>query len=210
MKITGGIAAAVFFFFALFSGQAMPHEEKMRHVDLFDLISFFLLGEGDAEDTFPDWFSGAEEDSPVEWITEGLSTDKESQLFMREGEAVVTLDGNPIYVLKKKKEPARWSVKIIGPRTGIDSVEISSVVNSQDIQLEFDDALKKRNIQYKLVRCDLAGMASFGERVYAVKFPKMRPCWIAHAWSCGSSGCSADLKIFGMNSREESLYALFR
>jgi len=180
---------------------------KSMGIDLLDLISFFLIPES-ADYNVPGWDSGTQDKSPINWLTDGSKWDDKLNHYVRDGKVVVTISGKPIHRLEKKMAPVQWPIKLLGSHAGIDSVEISSQINSQELTLDFEAEMKKRHITYSVYKCDSTDGASSGEKVYSVKAKGKKPCWIYYSWSCGSGGCSADLKILTQKNSADNLPGL--
>lgn len=180
---------------------------KSMTIDLLDLISFFLIPESAAYNV-PGWDSGAQDKSPIDWLTDGSKWNEKLKHYVRYGKVVVTISGKPIHRLQEELGPVQWRIKLLGSHAGIDSVEISSQIISQELSMNFEAEMKKRNITYSVYKCDLIGDVSSGEKVYSVKAMGKKPCWIYYSWSCGSGGCSADLIILTQKNLADKLPGL--
>jgi hypothetical protein len=111
---------------------------------------------------------GAESDSPfwIEWKTDGIDND-------RIGEVIVTISGKPIHILRRRWEPNPWLITLFGSRAGVDKIGINSQINSQELDnFNLETEMEKRNVTFKLYRCDPQGFVSGGERIYSITFPE--------------------------------------
>jgi hypothetical protein len=185
------IVSIVLFICCISYNETSYATDKPQTVDLIDLIDFYLIP-ASSEQNLQAWYRGAELDSPfwIEWKTDGIDND-------RIGEVIVTISGKPIHILRRRWEPNPWLITLSGSRAGVDKIGINSQINSQELDnFNLETEMKKRNVTFKLYRCDPQGFVSGGERIYSITFPEKKLAWLYHAWSCGSGGCSADLKIF--------------
>ncbi len=185
--------SCVLFAVTVFGGERKECEVKRPFIDLWDLMTLYMIPALTPHNRALSWWTGAQPDSPIEWKTCGVEDDK------REGEVIVTIDGKPLHVLKKYVEPAKWPITLAGSRSGIDQVELMSPFApfaSMGCEFDFETQLRKRRVPFKLYRWDGRGAASYYERVYEIEAPHKKPVWIHHVWSCGSAGCSASFHIF--------------
>ena len=192
-----------------FGGEKERAREKDTFIDLFDLISMYLIP-ASWQDTVPGWQTGAEPGSPIRWETDGIEWVDTRNAHIRTGEVLITISGEPIHILRKYWEPNPWRITVVGPRAGIIRIEISSQINSQELQLQniLEGEMEKRRIQHRIDKCDPLGAASDGERLYFIQFPEKHPAWLYHQWSCGSAGCSSFLTVFLFKKDADALSEL--
>ena len=205
------IVVVVLFFFlcgSAFGGEKELAWDKDKFIDLFDLISMYLIP-ASWQDTVPGWQTGAEPGSPIRWETDGIEWVDTRNAHIRTGEVIVTISGEPIHILRKYWEPNPWRITVVGPRAGIIRMEISSQINSQELQLrssgrrdgEAPDSISDR--QVRSARC--------GKRrgkVILHPVPGKHPAWLHHQWSCGSAGCSSFLTVFLFRKDADALSGL--
>lgn len=178
------------------SAQSPASQERPpRPIELLDLFALFAFDETDPSN-IQSWRVAAEPGSPIRWVTEGIQ--RTGAGSMRQGGAIVTIRGKPLTVLRRYIEPHEWRITLFGARAGVLQIEISSIINSDELALH-DRALERllgsRGVSVTPVKC-LKNLASSGIKVYEIKIPKKKVAWLSHAWSCGSAGCSADLVLF--------------
>jgi len=178
--------------------------DRAKFIDLIDLVSIFLIP-ASLQSTAPGWQTGAEPGSPIRWETDGIQWVDTRNANIRTGEVIVTISGEPIHILRKYWEPNPWRITAIGPRAGIFRVEISSQINSQELQLDMEGEMDKRQIRYRIDKCDPIGAASSGGRLYSIQVAGKQSAWLYHEWSCGSGGCSAFLTVLLFKEDAEAL-----
>ncbi len=161
-------------------------------IDLIDLISFFLVPES-VDRSVGDWYAWSGPASPIVWNPNEVRWDERRATFVRDGSAVVTLEGEPIHSAGAT-EPARWPIRLFGPREGFTRVAIASRISSRELSLDLPAQLSARGIAYEAKRCDAAEPAG-GNRLYEVAWPSYRKAWLHHQWGCGDAGCAAYLSI---------------
>lgn len=117
------------------------------------------------------------------------------QPFCRSGSVIVTVRGKPTHtVLGKTVEPDRWNIRLMGPHAGVSLVEISSDVNSQ----ELDPDLLAHAL--KIGRADSLSLKSVGScedhsEMFIASGASYQPLPMTESWSCGSAGCSIELLL---------------
>jgi hypothetical protein len=166
---------------------------KRPSIDLFDLMALYMIPDSESY-TVQSWWTGAQPGSPIEWKTSGIEWGEKLGPSVRLGEVMVTINGKPLYVLKKYVEPVSWKIRLVGAHAGVRRIEILPPTSFVDFNLE--EELRKRKILFDLYKCDPEHYASNGERVYRIVFPNKKPSWLHYAWSCGSGGCSGDFTLF--------------
>jgi len=171
--------------------------QQNKKVELYDLLTMFMPSK---ENTLIDWFTGAEENSPIEWETEGANYEdtysKDLMLgsFGRKGKAIITINNKPLYILFKKKEVVKWDIKIYGPRIGISSLYVSNNILGQ-VNCFDDECIKsyfaRKGADIKLLRCNTESVSS-GKLFYEIKIKNMPKIFLTVDYSCGSAGCGGD------------------
>jgi len=174
----------------------ISYSQANSKIELFDLVKMFIPQK---ENTYKDWFTGAEDGSPIDWKTEGANYEDEYSInlklgsFGRIGNTIVTINGEPLYVLAKKKEMVKWDIKIFGPRVGISSLHISNNLLG-NFNCSEDDCVKsyfsKKGATIKLLYCNIESVSS-GKRFYEIKIKNKPKVFLTEEFSCGSAGCSS-------------------
>jgi len=185
------IIGILFFYNSAYSNQRRPEYDKKHFIDLFKLISLFLIP-ASASYNVQSWFTGADPTSPIEWKTSGIEWNENRKAFIREGEVIITISGKPLYTLQKYVEPSPWKITLIGAHAGISQLDISPQTSwNLDLELEL-----RKNAAFNLYKCDPEQMASMGQRIYEINVPDKKTAWLYYEWSCGSGGCGGNLRIF--------------
>jgi hypothetical protein len=165
---------------------------KRPSIDLFDLMSLYMIPDSGSSGE-PSWWIGAQPDSAIEWHTTGIEWDKELRAYVRLGEAMVTINGTPVYQLKKYVEPVPWKIRLVGRHHSVHRLDTSYPTTCD---IDFEEELRKKAKSVQLYRCDPEGLASMGEKIYRIKFPDKKPAWLYFAWSSGTGGLSGDFTLF--------------
>ena len=50
----------------------------------------------------------------------------------------------------------------------------------RELQLDLEGEMKKRQIKYRIDKCDPLRRASDGERLFSIQFPGKHPAWLYH------------------------------
>jgi hypothetical protein len=170
-------------------------------LELSHLIKLFMLPREASYNILP-WASGGDRGTPIEWNHAGI-VECESwierqfhQPFCRSGSVVVTVRGKPTHtVLGKTLEPGRWNIRLMGPHAGASLVEISSDVNSQ----ELDPDLVTHAL--KVGKADSLSLKSFGScaeeysEMFIASGGSYQPLPMTESRSCGSAGCSIEILL---------------
>ncbi len=167
-------------------------EEKRPSIDLFDLMSLYMIPDSGSSGE-PTWWIGAQPDSPIEWQTTGIKWDEALRAHVRLGEAMVTIDGKPNYMLKKYVEQVPWKIRLVG---GHHSVYRLDTGYPTTCDIDFEGELRKKAESVQLYRWNSDGQANIGEKIYRIKFPDKKPSWLYYRWSSGSGGSSGDFTLF--------------
>ncbi len=164
----------------------------LQPIDLIELISLFLVPES-VDRTVGDWYAWSGPASPIVWNPNEVRWDERRATFVRDGSAVVTLGGAPIHAAGSS-EPARWPIRMFGPREGYTRVAIASRIASRELSLDLPAQLGAQGVTYEAKRCDAAEPAG-GNRLYEIVWPEYRKAWLHHQWGCGDAGCAAYVSI---------------
>ena len=162
-------------------------------IELFDLIKIFLPDKSMDYNAY-DWYTGADYENPIQWLTDGLEWRNEKAY--RRGEAIVTINGKYYECLRTRKEPCKWSISLKGSRAGYTSFSINSV-NHPDIPSHYLIEGLLFNGEYKstlLKSCD--SNWSYGFYFYKVEMPEKKDFWLLSSYSCGSAGCSISVDCY--------------
>jgi hypothetical protein len=171
--------------------------QSNQKIELFDLLTMFIP---ENENTCKDWFTGADENSPIVWETEGANYEdaysKDLMLgsFGRKGKVIITINENPLFILAKKKEIVEWDIKIFGPRIGIYALYISNNILGQANCFD-NDCVKsyftKKGASIKLLRGNYESVSS-GKLFYEINIKNKPRVFLTIDFSCGSAGCGGD------------------
>lgn len=181
-------------------------------IDFDELLKLLLIpavSPNGISPTAGSWTIGEAAYSPITWRYSGIkvATDKRMVVgdlkgnplgeYVREGDVVITVDGEPTHhTYLKGKEAVKWRIALTGPRAGVVAVGIRNMVQSQE--------LGSFAVTSKVLKEDVScrqGRTSEGSTVYDILLPGFKPAWLAAEWSCGSGGCTRDYWLF--YSRED-------
>ncbi len=165
---------------------------QQQPIELMDLVTFFLLPETATQDV-GDWYLFSGPASPIAWNPNEVRWDERRQTFVRDGSAVVTVDGSPTHE-PGSTAPARWPIRLFGPREGFSRVAIASRVASPELSLDLPVQLAAHGVVYEAKRCD-AAEATGGNRLYELSWPGYRTAWMHHQWACTDGSCAAYVSI---------------
>lgn len=183
-------------------------------ISFADLLDSFLPDEGDIA-TMINWDRASGRHTAVRWKHDGLKfaderpklfdlTGNEWKFYSRTGQVIITVNGQPTHtVLQKTRQPATWTIDMMGARSGATKVMINSDVYSHTFE-GFSSA--------KFLQEDPAcrtGGALGGGKVYNVRLPKRRLSFLAEGWSCGTAGCGYSYELF-FNSSDKKYYGCVR
>jgi hypothetical protein len=177
---------------ARFDRECEVADAKRPMIDLVDLMSLFMIPASVLYSVLP-WETGAQPGSPIEWKTDGIEWRQPAKADLREGEAIVTIDGKPLCRLRKYIEPAPWTIALMGSRAGVHQIQITP---QAECTVPLEAQLHKRNISLELYRCDPKPFASEEKKIYSIKAPNKKRAWLYIDVGCGSGGCSCTLTLF--------------
>lgn len=185
--------------------------QSNQKIELIDLVKIFIA---DSEYSYKDWFTGAEDNTPILWETEGTDFVDVKDFnyvlgaFVRKGKVIITLNNNPLYVLAKKKEIVSWDINIYGPRIGIKSLYLTNDLLSYDNCFEnecVESYFANKGTEIKLLLCDNENSLTYGRRFYEIKIKDRPKMFLTVDFSCGSAGCSGHY-IFHFDYPEEEYF----
>lgn len=190
-NISVNLLCFLIIFIPLSGFQPEPKGGKQK-IELDQLILMFIPD--DDQRFLSDWKTGAYEGTPVTWITRGIELDERD--FYREGEVVVTIDGQYSECLYQNVEPCRWSIRLQGPNTnGYSVFHIGSVIQPDFSPEEtMEGLLKKLGGQAKLEKSCM--ITSGGFKLYHISLPGKKDFRMLFNWSCGFSACSLDFSCY--------------
>ena len=99
-------------------------------------------------------------------------------------------------VLKRRIEPAPWQITIMGARAGVSAISLDSNVLSHELGEGLLKDATQKDSAFKITQLNRCGSASGGKSLYRIATFGRKDAFAKETWSCGSAGCSADLKIF--------------
>ncbi|QBF81623.1 hypothetical protein EXU30_02125 [Shewanella maritima] len=169
---------------------------KVEMLDLVQLVKLYSLP-SHAQSNVQDWRIGANNPA-INWQSDGIDWQDSASEYsaVRKAEVIVTIDGKPIEVLKKRLQPHAWSLTLNGARAGVSSVVIDANINSP--YLEGESLLRqfdKAGVDYTLLQCDELNAATFADRVYRYQAKALKTGWMRYEYSCGSGGCSQRIEL---------------
>lgn len=164
---------------------------QQEPIDLIELVSFFLVPEG--AQPLGEWYLFSGPASPIAWNPNEVRWDERRQTFVRDGSAVVAVDGSPMHTAGST-ELLRWPIRLFGPREGFTRVAIASRIASPELSLDLPAQLAARGIEYEAKRCDTAEPAA-GNRLFAIRWQGYEPAWVHHQWACEGGSCAAYLSV---------------
>ena len=173
--------------------------QPQTKIELFDLVKMFMPA---AEYNLDDWMTGADDNTPIDWKTDGTKDVKQKDFdsdlgsYYREGKVIVTINKTPLYFLAKKKEALPWEVKLYGPRAGISAIIITNnlispynIFNPQLLESYF----KKKGGKITLVKCDKQNELIGGSRLYKLTLKNENTIYLFLDFSLGSAGYDGSL-----------------
>ncbi len=166
--------------------------------ELGDIVRLFLLPEGAS----PSWTILATPDSPIRWMTNGISEFKGANGGYREGIIdVVTVDGKHTTILRQVVETLPWEVEMANsslPKFPPDTVSIRPHVDcfgtgTEGCEFEVEGTLRKGGVKFRKL-CQ-SPPASGVVTIYEVSAPARQPAWLVHSTSGGSGGSSSSVTL---------------
>lgn len=154
-------------------------------IELYDLINKFTPNRTVDYDLF-EWKTEANNTS-INWLTHGVEMGEHE--FYREGETVVSVNGKVIECLDRNSYPCKWGFALFGVRGGYTSFEISSVQSQALEEMSLNELFKNNKFEAKILKTD-----ELNNKTYLVKFPHKKSIKMTVNWSCGSAGCSLNVK----------------
>lgn len=169
-----------------------------QYIELASLISIFLISEKSGGNVM-DWSTGSINGQyPIKWLSTGIENNNESTVkpYLRHGEAIITLNGKPIQMLRNTVEAVSWDIYLVGARPSYSEIQISIPITTRDLgEFKFDKYLRSQKVQFRQVR-GFKEEIMFGNKGYAVQFPNKKQVYINYEWSAGSAGLSFGLFIY--------------
>ena len=169
-----------------------------QYIELAPLISIFLLTEN-SDGNVMEWSTGSIKGQyPIKWLSNGIEDNSEStvKLYLRRGEAIITINDKPIQILRNTVEDVPWDIYLVGARTFYSEIQISQPITTRDLgEFKFDEYLKLHSIRFRQVR-GFNENIMFGNKGYAVKFLGKQEAFINYRWSAGSAGLNFSLNIY--------------
>ena len=157
----------------------------IKPIELFDLINLFTPNEK-LDYNLYEWETEANNTS-INWLTHGV--EMRDHDFYREGETVVSVNAKVIECLDQNSYPCKWGLALYGVRGGYTSFEISSVQSQALEEMSLEELFKNNKFEAKILKTD-----EFNNKTYLVKFPNKKSIKMTVNWSCGSAGCSLNVK----------------
>ncbi len=161
---------------------------QVKKIELFDLIKKFVQDSA-KYDVSGDWSVGHPATFPVKWQADRIEmSDDEKINFFRKGTADITLNG--------RNFTGKWTVMLMGPRSGFSSFSIASpnISNFRPRQT-IDSLFPKKLYSYQLlISCDAS--SGYGFYYYQIKIPKKVTSWLKVSWLCKEAGCTIILDCY--------------
>lgn len=157
----------------------------MKPIELFDLINLFTPNKKFDYNIY-EWKTEANNPS-INWLTHGVEMGEHE--FYREGETVISINTKVIECLDTNSYPCKWGLALFGVRGGYTSFEISSVQSQALEEMSLKELFKNNKFEAKILKTD-----EFNNKTYLVKFPNKKSIKMTVNWSCGSAGCSLNVK----------------
>lgn len=175
----------LFLYLALVLSTSLSNAQET--IELVDLIKIFAPAQSIDYDMY-DW-STAEDDLRIDWITEGADSERKAQV-------VVSINKKVLHCLSRRKVPCTWGLTLSGPRSGYTTFTISSVNHHEmDTNLHIKQLLCSSDYSAQMLKkCDVS--ASWGYKLYKVKFKGKKDLWIKYSWGCGTSGCETTIDCY--------------
>jgi hypothetical protein len=169
-------------------------DKKRSAIDLFDLMSLFTIPASASHNALP-WNTGNQPGFPVEWKTGGPEPHSDEEGIVKRGEAVVTLNGEPLNKYSEG-EPAlsSWQIRMMGHFGG--AHEVSFWCETTGGCMDLESELRKRNISFELYKCEREPWESGKEKIYAIKASDKKPVWLHYTVSSGTGGCWGGFTLF--------------
>jgi hypothetical protein len=168
-------------------------------VELVDLIKVFMP-QALAQYNLLPWEAGTEVEA-INWQHDGTRNCPQhlakKYSFCRTASTIVHINGNATpMVLKRRIEPAPWQITIMGARAGVSAISLDSNVLSHELGEGLLKDATQKDSAFKITQLNRCGSASGGKSLYRIATFGRKDAFAKETWSCGSAGCSADLKIF--------------
>ncbi|MHB8581312.1 MAG: hypothetical protein ACYDA4_15825, partial [Ignavibacteriaceae bacterium] len=183
------------------------------NIELFDLVKIFvpIAKYGDS------WMTGADNDNPIDWKTDGISMVDEKDHnydlgpFMRTGNVVITINKQTINILKRKIEALPWDITLYGSHSGIDAILISNNLLSSDNI--FDPKLLEKYFKGKgcniiLIKCDNKDEFMGSSRLYKLGIKNRSDVYLLLEYGFGNAGYSG--RIIILLSKPDDAFCLNR
>jgi hypothetical protein len=154
-------------------------------IDIYNLINLFSP-DASIDYELLDWKTEANNPA-INWLTNGIDSDENG--FFRNAEVVVSINKQVIECLDRNTYPCKWELTLLGSHGGYTSFEISTAQSQALEGLDVNDLFKGHKFEANILKTD-----EFKNETYLIKFPNKKPIEITFLWSCGSGGCSLNLK----------------
>lgn len=204
MRISSFVGISLVSLLALFGGST-PSRARERLLEFSVLLQKLINVPGGQLE----WSVVSGQRDQVQWVNDGLQScppavlRQFNQPFCRTGYVILGIDGTPTHrVLRRKLEPGRWKITLIGFRVGATHAIISSDVNSQELDSDLLRRIAKRG-DITLTELAKAGGETDRSRTYEATV-NQHAASIVETYSCGSGGCSLELDISGFHSSASS------
>lgn len=175
-------------------------ETNSGAIELFDLIEAYAIPQNESYNV-QNWDVLANDDR-ISWKTDGVSWSEKNQTYFRRGAVIVQVNNKKLFELHRRTVDHRWSINLLGSRSGVSEIKISSDGNFHELDgFDLGAYLENRKASILKKECDNNGGSSFGAVLYAVKSLDRNKYWLIYEWSCGTVGCSASISIYFIGSQ---------
>ena len=167
---------------------------QVKKINLFDFVKKFIQDSSEFE-TSGDWAVGHAATYPIKWQSDRIEMSDDMKInFFRKGTADIMFGGRNL--------PGKWTIMIMGPRSGYSSFSIASPNNnSLKPRLTIDSLFGNKLYSAKLlINCDAS--SGYGFYYYVLKIPKKVTSWIKVSWLCKEPACTVILECYNDWSRQ--------
>jgi hypothetical protein len=177
--------------------EAKPAARDKTEID--QLLITFMLPENASYNVL-DWNTGSSGQNAILWRHPGIKDCpkhiEDQYAFCRLGDAILTNRGKVTHTrLRKFVEPGRWEVALMGARSGVSAVSISSGISSQELEPVALRANLQQSSRLRVTSLKQCGGASEGVELMRLVASGKKPAYLTQEWTCGSGGCGISLHL---------------
>jgi hypothetical protein len=175
--------------------------EQPKTIELYDLIKELSINETSDKNVIPwDVLSESPEQSPIAWETDGVQF--YNNVGYRVGKTVVTINNEPLKILKKYTTNQEWGISLLGRYydRGISCVNINlvkSVITFPTMKIFTPDSYFSTIFHADEIKIidDKSKGFSEGRKMYQVNVPGKKPTWLVFTYSFGASGMIGEMDL---------------